>query len=155
MGGRFCDGHAAGNELVPGVVPGNTLWRRACALAHLAFKYSIPFVIEHPRNSKAWQMTETSAVLELAGVQLHSVDWCQYSDEPLPSKKPTRLCSNMPWLPAILRHCPAGHLHGEPLRGDRAKAAAAYHPLFCTALAQAFMAWHAPTGSRPSETAES
>ena len=123
-------GFPAGDESNPEVALGNLLWRRAIYLANLCHSLGIYFVLEHPQNSKAWQLPESQALLCKPGVYSVVTHWCMFDDperEGLPNRKATRLVATAPWL--------------SPLRGKRAKLAGAYPWSFCWKLAQACKAW--------------
>jgi hypothetical protein len=121
------------------------LWQRSLDLCMMAFKQGAHVLIEHPAGSKAWQMSNTHAFMNDTGCRIDRVDWCMFHDDllTLPNKKPTKLLNDAPWLESVLSTCDRSHLHGPPLRGDRAKAAAAYPPSFCKKLAEAYAAWAA------------
>ena len=128
-------GFPEGDETVSEIWLENTLWRRALALAEAAHKQGIYFVIEHPRNSKAWQLADTQRLLHLPGVRAVPVDLCVFSNEgELPRRQATRLLSSCPWLPTIGKLCGQAHTHGLP---SRSTAAAAYPREFCIQLARA------------------
>ena len=94
-------GHPEGDENRPEVSVGNQLWRRSVFLAHLITKRGGFFGLEHPASSRAWALDETQLLLAREDVHLVTVNWCAYSDHErvgLPTKKPTRLCFNLPWL---------------------------------------------------------
>ena len=134
-----------GDEAIPEVRFGNSVWRATLELAALVVRCGGYFVIEHPRRSKAWalRVTETFAAREVA--TFHKVDWCAYdrrSPEP-PSLKPTTLWSNAPWLQPVVRRCPGNHRHSASLRGARARASSLYPEGFCRELADAFCRWEA------------
>ena len=133
-------GHPEGDEHNPEVALGNRLWRRAIQLATLCHQHGIYFFLEHPRDSKAWQLVETQRLWSRAGVFGSRVDWCMFEGvdrEGLPNQKLTRILSTAPWLKSVVRCCERQHSHGPPLRGKRAKAAGAYPSGFCAALAKA------------------
>ena len=130
-----------GDENVPEVLLGNTLWRRAIYLAEVCYSMGIPFFIEHPLLSKAWQMIETQRLQSKTGVFSEVVHWCMYADvdrRGLPYKKATRLLGSGTWLKGVVRRCDGRHKHGKPLRGLRARAAGAYPSEFCELLAGAY-----------------
>ena len=132
-----------GDSHVPEIAEGNKCWRRAVHLAKLAYKHGVPFCLEHPQRSKAWQLKETLQLMSLPGVSKLRVDWCAFGSE---TQKPTVLLTSMPWLSSVVKHCPgisADHLHGEPLRGQRAKDAGEYPGEFCRQAAQSFLQWSA------------
>ena len=115
---------------------GNALWERALELAELICQAGGNFILEHPRDSKAWQLRSTEVFMRREGVRRHRLDMCAYHGGPEPpAQKPTILMSNFGWLPACLRFCPANHEHGERLRGARARAAGAYPWGFAEAVA--------------------
>ena len=138
-------GNPRGDETIPEVWLGNTLWLRAISLALLCHSLGIYFFLEHPLNTKAWQLRETQALLSKCGVFSVVVDWCMFDDPErpgLPNRKSTRLVGTGPWLREVVQRCDGGHGHGPPLRGKRAKAAGAYPWGFCWRLAQACKAWY-------------
>lgn len=116
----------------------NMLWQRALKLATLCYGLGIYFFLEHPRDSKAWQLRETQALWSQSGVFAVRVDWCMYGGA---NQKPTRILSTAPWLKSVARCCDGSHPHGPPLRGKRAKAAGAYPEGFCAELAVACKHW--------------
>lgn len=133
-------GNPRGDENNPEVALGNMLWKRAVQLATLCYKHGLYFFLEHPRDSKAWQLSETQRLWNCPGVCAHRVDWCMFDDperEGPPNQKPTRILSTAPWLKEVVRCCDRQHVHGPPLRGKRAKAAGAYPVGFCAELARA------------------
>ena len=139
-------GDPAGDATNPEVQRGNHSWCRALELAAMIFKAGGYFIIEHPRRSKAWALRVTE-VFEARGVSVfHKVDWCAYADphdpEP-PSRKPTTLLSNAPWLHAVVRRCPGSHQHAVSLRGARAKSASSHPWGFCREVADAITRWEA------------
>ena len=142
-------GDPAGDSRRPEIALGNALWGRALQLASLAVSVGVYFGLEHPASSRAWALDETQKLFALPGVKLQAVNWCAYSDHErggAPTKKPTRLCFNLPWLTGegglvVLRRCPGNHVHGEPLRGKRARQASAYPWEFCHLLAKAKLQW--------------
>ena len=149
-------GRPQGDDSKPEVRLGNSLWRRALALARLAAEHGIPVTIEHPAGSKAWLLPETHALVSQHNFACCRVDWCQYDSSPLPAKKPTRLITTAPWIPPLCCTCQRDHQHGPPLRGHRAKLAAAYPPAFCRAVATAYAQWEAegrPHSSSPADLA--
>lgn len=137
-------GFPAGDESNPEVALGNLLWRRAIYLANLCHSLGIYFILEHPQNSKAWQLPESQALLCKPGVYSVVTHWCMFDDperEGLPNRKATRLVATAPWLRDVVQCCDGQHLHGPPLRGKRAKLAGAYPWGFCWKLARACKAW--------------
>ena len=132
-----------GDESIEEIRLGNALWRRALELAKKAHQHRIPLTIEHPKNPRAWQLEETKGILNLDGVKLESTAWCIFADENAIgiNEKATRLLSSFPWLPQVLKSCGHSHTHSPPLRGVRAKAAAAYPWKFCRELSKACRAW--------------
>ena len=134
-----------GDERIPEVRIGNSLWGRALSLAKLSNECGIPFTIEHPRNSRAWKLKETQKLMSAAGVRCVSVDWCQYRGYgDAPNKKATRLLTTCPWVSNNwCLTCGGGHDHGKPLRGARAHAAAAYPKKFCREVALQGIRWGA------------
>ena len=133
-----------GNESIWEVQVGNSLWYRALNLASLIVEQDGFFVLEHPRDSKAWALKRTHQMQRFQGCKLWSTDMCAYGgafNPGLPNQKPTSLLTNAPWVPWVLKRCPKDHVHGPPLRGARAKAAGAYPNGFCEALADACLAW--------------
>ena len=130
----------------PEVARGNLLWSRALQLADVIARQGGYFIIEHPRDSKAWLMRQTEVFMSQHVVQRYRVDFCAFHDVengPLPNQKPTILLSNCPWLENVVKRCPKNHTHGAPLRGQRAKRAGAYPRAFCQQLANACAAWAA------------
>ena len=137
-------GNPAGDERKADVALGNLLWRRAIYLAEQCMDKGIYFFIEHPQNSKAWQMKETQRLWNRTGVYSVVLHWCMYDDgdrDGLPNKKPTRILSTAPWLKGLEKQCDHSHIHGRPLRGVRAKQAGAYPMGFCRELARACKSW--------------
>lgn len=133
-------GNPQGDESIEEIYWGNLLWRRAIALANLCLTLGIYFFLEHPLNSKAWQLPETQSLLCRCGVYSVTVDWCMYNDperQGLPNRKATRIIGTGPWLRDVVSRCDGAHAHGPPLRGKRAKLAGAYPWGFCWALAGA------------------
>ena len=119
---------------------GNKLWYRALDLINACMSAGVFFFLEHPQNSKAWQLPRTVKLLSKQGVSSVVVHWCMYEDDrdgALPNKKATRIVCTAPWLKEVVRQCTGDHLHGPPLRGSRAKAAGAYPKEFCSLLASA------------------
>lgn len=137
-----------GDERIPEVKRGNELWRRGLHLAWLALCCGIPFFLEHPANSKAWELPETKRLLRAVGVKCFVVDWCAYPDHDRlgdPNRKPTRLVTTAGWLESVVKRCPGNHNHGPPLRGSRAKHAGAYPWGFCEQLVCAYKEWYGAT----------
>lgn len=137
-------GSPMGDETNPEVALGNRLWRRAIQLAWLCYKRGIYFMLEHPRDSKAWLLPETQKLWSQHGVFAVQLDWCMFDDherEGLPNRKPTRILASAPWVHRVVRQCDRQHQHGPPLRGKRAKAAGAYPWEFCKNLAVACKHW--------------
>ena len=135
---------------------GNKLWRRALYLARIAILHGVPVVIEHPRGSHAWRLPCTHTCMSKWGLQLHSVDWCMYGKGARP-QKPTRLLSNVPWLPRVLLQCDHTHVHDKLDLGmsERVKATGAYPQVFCRALAASCVAWfhdRAPSTTTATQT---
>ncbi len=121
---------------------GNRLWRRALFLARTAILGGMPVTIEHPRASAAWRLPCTKRFRNQFALVSHKVDWCMYSEQPGP-RKPTTLCSNMPWLARVLRTCDHSHQHVplSPGQGSRITDAAKYPNRFCHELALSCCAW--------------
>ena len=137
-------GNPMGDEANPEIALGNHLWRRAIQLAWLCYKHGIYFMLEHPRDSKAWLLPETQKLWSQHGVFAVQLDWCMFDDherEGLPNRKPTRILASAPWVHHVVRQCDHQHQHGPPLRGKRAKAAGAYPWEFCKNLAVACKHW--------------
>lgn len=138
-------GNPRGDESNPEVRWGNILWLRAIALANLCHSLGIYFFLEHPLNSKAWQLAETQALLNKCGVYSLVVDWCMFDDPErpgLPNRKSTRLVGTGPWLREVVQRCDGMHDHGPPLRGKRARLAGAYPWGFCWQLAASCKDWY-------------
>ena len=51
--------------------------------------------------------------------------------------KPTVIITNVDWVDRLACKCDGSHKHGKPLRGKRAKLAAAYPVRFCDSFAEA------------------
>ena len=135
-----------GDESNPFVRKGNQLWRRGLQLARLAHQHGIPFAIEHPRNSRAWQLVETLSLKQRTRARWVKVDWCQYRGwGDMPNKKATLFLTTIPWLnDEWCKTCQGDHDHGKPLRGVRAKLAGAYPNKFCNELARRCLEWKRP-----------
>ena len=125
-------GNPTGDESNPRIAIGNALWRRALVIAALCHSNGIPFFVEHPRPSKAWQMLETDRILQLPGIHRIHIDMCEYGAS---TKKPTSILSNKPWSAELCKSCQRGHVHAAHLHGARARAAGAYPWEFCQAFA--------------------
>ena len=97
-------------------------------------------------RARAWSLRETISLMNHPMLRLLRVDWCMYSTEKQPIKKPTKLLSSAPWLPGVCSCCDRSHRHGAPLRGRRAKLAAAYPARFCAAVAVAYISWSEARG---------
>lgn len=107
-------GNPQGDESIEEIYWGNLLWRRAIFLANLCVSLGIYFFLEHPLNSKAWQLPETQALLNRCGVYSVAVDWCMYDDperEGPPNKKATRIIGTGPWLRDVISKCDGSHVH--------------------------------------------
>ena len=144
-------GKPEGDESIAEVKLCNALWRRALQLAWKAWRFGIPFFLEHPRNSRAWLLRETGQLFGAADVRGYEVHWCGYSDEErlgLPNKKPTRIVTSVRWFSEVVRVCPGDHEHGPALRGSRAKRASAYPWGFCRLFASALKKWHGAPSER-------
>ena len=131
------------------VAEGNRIWRRAIALAELAYTCGVPVTMEHPKLSRAWGMKETQHSRQLPGMKYVHFDHCMYTGPirtGLPNQKATRLLTSAPWAESVCVRCDHSHKHGEPLCGQRAKQAASYPGGFCQAWAGAFQAWQAAGG---------
>ena len=92
-------GNPMGDEANPEIALGNRLWRRALQLAWLCYKHGIYFMLEHPRDSKAWLLPETQNLWSQHGVFAVQLDWCMFDDherEGLPNRKPTRILASAP-----------------------------------------------------------
>ena len=127
---------------------GNDLWFRALLLASIMLAAGTYIIMEHPKNSKAWLLPETIAFQKRWGLVFLEFDACMFWDEGSPrTQKPTRLLTNAPWLIQLFQRlsadgsttirCDGMHQHDAPLRGARAKAAAAYSHSFCSCCASA------------------
>ena len=127
-----------GHTWVPRVALGNACWLRALALARALHRRGGHFIIEHPARSMAWIMPETAALRNLPGIHLITLDQCAFG---APTRKPTRLLTNAPWILSLSRSCPKNHVHAAHLEGRAAAAAAAYPSAFTTAAAQARARW--------------
>ena len=57
---------------------GNALWQRALELAWKILEVDGFFILEHPRDSKAWALVESQRLMSRAGVQLCRVDMCAF-----------------------------------------------------------------------------
>jgi hypothetical protein len=112
---------------------GNALWRRSLSIARWCHARGIVFVIEHPRNSAAWRLPETQSLKSLPGMYEVCVHMCEYDG---PTKKPTLLLSNAPWIRHMQSKCSGGHVHSQALRGARAREAGAYPWKFCQRFAE-------------------
>ena len=135
-------GKPQGDSSNPEVQLGNRLWERAIYLAKLVSSYGGYVTIEHPLNSKAWQLPSTRKLATGGGFWYLQADWCAYhTGRSQPNKKPTKFLTSMPWLADACKTCPKNHTHGKPLRGERASKAAAYPWKFCRALASSLERW--------------
>ena len=135
-------GKPQGGSSNPEVQLGNRLWERAIYLAKLVSSYGGYVTIEHPLNSKAWQLPSTRKLATGGGFWYLQADWCAYhTGRSQPNKKPTKFLTSMPWLADACKTCPKNHTHGKPLRGERASNAAAYPWKFCRALASSLERW--------------
>ena len=134
-------GKPEGDEQVPEVKRGNDMWYRALDLCELILTQQGYFVVEHPLNSKAWQLPRTQYLLSQPGVRLLRIDQCMYHGDEVGTRKPTRLMTNAPWVPIVCLSCDGRHEHGPMLRGARAAQASAYPWGLCRALAAALRAW--------------
>ena len=131
-----------GDEAHPHVALGNRLWRRALSLARTLLAAGVHVAIEHPASSHAWRWAETEQLIKGFSLQTVRVDWCMFVDDeaaPRP-KKPTLIVTSAPWISSVHRTCSGDHTHGKPLRGGRAKAAAAYPWTYCREVAASLAA---------------
>ena len=119
-----------------------------CKLQHcvcVCVACGVPFVLEHPRRSRAWEMPSTSRLWKAAGVQQHIVHMCAYGGVAAGvsefNKRETRLVGAAPWLESVVKACPGDHAHPPALQYERARAVGSYPPTFCQALAKARLAW--------------
>ena len=137
-------GDPVGDENNPVIRKGNRLWARALELAELMHTKGGYFTIEHPRNSRAWQLSSTQRLKSKCGARFVSVDWCQYrSPTDMLNRKATRLLTTCPWINSLwCKTCCGDHNHGRPLRGARAAAAAAYPVQFCNEVASQCLKWY-------------
>ncbi|CAE7941547.1 unnamed protein product, partial [Symbiodinium necroappetens] len=138
------NGWPEGCELHPRVAIENHLWRHAVRLASLAYENGIPFFLEHPLRSKAWQFREIELLREKAGVSRHILHMCAYSNVnngELPYKKPTCILTSAPWFGAVVKTCPGCTLHGGPPREPRLRQTGEYPRALCDSIAGAFVKW--------------
>ena len=138
------NGWPEGCELHPRVAIENHLWRHAVRLASLAYENGIPFFLEHPLRSKAWQFREIELLREKAGVSRHILHMCAYSNVnngELPYKKPTCILTSAPWFGAVVKTCPGCTSHGGPPREPRPRQTGEYPRALCDSIAGAFVKW--------------
>ena len=87
-------------------------------------------------------MHETQKLISDFDLHVVELNWCAFRDDDHPpSLKPTRIATSASWVQAVQGTCPGGHEHAPPLRGARAKAAAAYPMAYCSALASSYEAY--------------
>jgi hypothetical protein len=136
----------------PATILGNNLWNRCLRVCELALRRGTYIVIEHPACSRAWQLRTTMSFIGKFKLFYLSCDQCMYQQPTVArfNRKPTRLLTSAFWLRPGCLKCNGSHLHGPPLRGRAAAAAAAYPPLFCQAMAHAFEQWERSGASKPS-----
>lgn len=65
---------------------GNLVFRTCLKIIHLAQKFRIPWVLEHPLSSKCWALPPLRTLLHTPGVALLQSDLCQFG---APWKQPT------------------------------------------------------------------
>ena len=124
---------------------GNRLWDRAVQLARLCLSCGVPFILEHPRRSRAWEMPSTYPLTKAPGVKQHIVHMCAYGDVldgiAENHKRETRLLGTVPWLESAIRVCSRAHRHPASCRKDGAQRARDYPLGFCQAIACARLAF--------------
>ena len=127
-----------GDENIAEIKLGNSFWKRGLHLCGLAISRGAHVILEHPAGSKAWRCSWTHEFITRHHLRVHRADWCMFGAS---NRKATKLCSNAPWISEVCRVCDRNHVHGPPLRGQRARLAAAYPEQFCKAVARACMGW--------------
>jgi len=126
--------------------------RKACVTARLCRALQAVggfWTIENPQSSFLFQYAPIAALYGYPGVSDVCFDQCEYELRPPGGlsnqrvKKPTRLLGNVPGLSRLARRCSHTHEHVHALgsvrvngqRVSRARAAGAYPPPLCSAIA--------------------
>lgn len=81
---------------------GNNLLRITIRFLETCEKYHIPYALENPRSSYAWDMPIMKRFIATYKPQLIHLDFCQYGEE---WRKPTTIMGNFWTLPAVSRIC--------------------------------------------------
>ena len=134
-----------GDPSIERVAHGNACWGRSCELARLIHHHGGQFIIEHPANSFAWQLSESIALYSMPGVHKIKIDQCMHGAATL---KPTYLLTNAPWVLPLEIRCSHDHVHAAHLVGSAASQAASYPPGLCRSLAAARARWERRDGCR-------
>ena len=134
----------------PGTAIGNKCRIRTLEICKLLHSRNIPFVIEHPGCSLAWELPETLAFIRDFSLQFVLIDFGMFhsarDDFPC-TRKPTKLLTNLPWLLGLKLQCDRSHSHDGVLRGARAKAASVYPYRFRCTIADALVAHRTASGA--------
>ena len=86
----------------------------ACLLADLQHNAGRFFILEHPVTATSWQSPRVVDLKELAGVQAVEFDQCMLglkSPSGVPTKKRTRILTNLPGLATDLSKCQCDKSH--------------------------------------------
>ena len=130
----------------------NEIVKRFAALVLVLHRAGGFWSIENPESSLLWLLKDFIRLAELPGAFVVTFDQCAYG---APSRKPTRILTNAPWLRACAGKCEDAppHVHVE-LRGKvedlrpgqhgmvwRTTLAAEYPEGMCNAWARALLGW--------------
>lgn len=86
---------------------GNQLFNFTMKILHLCEQYKIPYVLENPLTSMAWEMPPMMHFMETFRPALCDLDFCMYGEA---WQKPTRLLSNYIDIADLSFRCMGSHL---------------------------------------------
>ena len=81
---------------------GNQLFLFTLRILDLCFQYKVPFVVENPLSSMAWEVPAFQRFMRRTGSQICDLDFCMYGQN---WKKPTRLVYNFLDLSPLSKRC--------------------------------------------------
>lgn len=84
---------------------GNQLFSFTMRILRQCYSSQVPFVLENPLTSMAWQMTPFQKFLQQTGSHFCDLDFCMYGEA---WKKPTRLVYNFISLESLSMRCNSG-----------------------------------------------
>ena len=123
---------------------GTLMWNFSLEACHEQLEQHDYFGLEHPERASSWKLPQSQRLLRRPDVATIVFDQCQFGLSVVPgelSQKPTKICTNNPWLALDLMRaqCDRSHSHRH-LIGGLPALAQEYPPALCQCIASSAQA---------------